>query len=554
MPVPPQMRQLPRPSLITDPPQTAFVIAIGLLYIFTGLFGRDPGKGDDALHIGIALAFAREGDWLIPHLAGQVWLDQPPLFHWIATLTGQSAVWLGASFADGARLASALFVALWLWGSAGAARELYGAPAARLAPLLGIACIGSVLHVHDAQPATTLLASLGLGMWALALIARKPVQGGGVLVLALAVSGLGAGLWLTVILLATAAAMPTLPVWRSVAGSPLRMTALPVSMALGAVLAGAWLIALGLEHPDLAVRVLQQDIERLLPESTLFVSGAAKWLKVMAWFAWPALPLTGWTMWKRRQQWRSPVLVLPLLLFILLFIQLSGDSVVRNQRALPLLAPLVVLGSASMPTLRRGAANALDWFGVMTFSLLGLIIWLGWTAMITGWPAHLARTFSRLEPGFEMPLSWWSLLLAGAISSAWLWMLWRSPRTSTRGAVTWACGMVLIWLLVSNLWLPWIEYGRSYRDVAQQMAEALPASRHCVAYSGLQDSQRAVFYYFADVKMFKMTGSADRKCDVLLAYHGRGGKPPRLNAKWSLLWEGRRPGDRHERFLLYKRN
>jgi len=114
--------------------------------------------------------------------------------------------------------------------------------------------------------------------------------------------------------------------------------------------------------------------------------------------------------------------------------------------------------------------------------------------------------------------------------------------------------MVLIWFLVSNLWLPWIEYGRSYRDVALQMAGVLPASRECVAYSGLQDSQRAAFYYFADVKMLKMAGSAGRKCDVLLAYHGRGGKPPRLDTKWSLLWEGRRPGDRHERFLLYKRN
>ena len=51
-------------------------------------------------------------------LAGQPWLDAPPLFHWVAALTGQVGTWLGASFADGARLANALFVALWLWGSA----------------------------------------------------------------------------------------------------------------------------------------------------------------------------------------------------------------------------------------------------------------------------------------------------------------------------------------------------------------------------------------------------------------------------------------------------
>ncbi len=58
MTLPPLLRQSQRPSLIGDPPQTGFVMAVALLYIFTGLFGRDPWKGDDALHIGIAFSFA----------------------------------------------------------------------------------------------------------------------------------------------------------------------------------------------------------------------------------------------------------------------------------------------------------------------------------------------------------------------------------------------------------------------------------------------------------------------------------------------------------------
>lgn len=546
--------RLPRLPLIGDPPQTGFVIVLSLLYLLTGLFGRDPWKGDDALHIGVALAFAREGDWLLPRLAGQAWLDSPPLFHWVAALTGQAGNWLGLTFADGARLASAFFVALWFWGSAGAARELYGAPAARIAPLLGIASVGAVVHLHDAQTSTALLAALGLGMWALALIARKPLHGGAVLVLALAISGLGTGLWLTALLLLAALAMPCLPVWRTVAGTSGRMFALPLAMALGTLLAGSWLVALAQAHPVFAARAWEQDVARLIPDTQRLVEGAIGWFEILGWFTWPALPLACWAIWTRREQWRSPVLTLPLLLFVLLFIQASGDGVARNLRALPLLAPLVVLGSAGLPTLRRGAGNALDWFGVMTFSLLGFIIWLGWVAMVTGWPERFARTFSRLEPGFTMSVSWWPLILAGIVSAAWLWMLWRSPRTPTRGAVTWGCGMVLIWFLVSSLWLPWIDYGRSYRDVARMISKSLPAQRECVAYSGLQDSQRAAFYYFAGLQPLNVAGASARKCDVLLAYHGRGGKPPALDDRWTLLWEGRRPGDRHERFRLYKRN
>ena len=77
---------------------------------------------------------------------------------------------------------------------------------------IGIASIGAVTHLHDAQSSTTLLAALGLGMWSLALIARRPLQGALVLIVALAISGLGTGLWLTAVLLLTAAAMPLLPV------------------------------------------------------------------------------------------------------------------------------------------------------------------------------------------------------------------------------------------------------------------------------------------------------------------------------------------------------
>jgi 4-amino-4-deoxy-L-arabinose transferase-like glycosyltransferase len=80
MPLQPLLRLPQRNALITDPPQTGFVIAIVLAYLLTGLFGRDPWKGDDALNIGIALAFARDGGWLVPRLAGQPWLDAPPCF------------------------------------------------------------------------------------------------------------------------------------------------------------------------------------------------------------------------------------------------------------------------------------------------------------------------------------------------------------------------------------------------------------------------------------------------------------------------------------------
>ncbi|WP_026224591.1 ArnT family glycosyltransferase [Methyloversatilis thermotolerans] len=542
-----------RHPLISDPPQTVFVIALCLLYVLTGLFGRDPWKGDDAEHIAVALGFARSGEWLIPRLAGQISLDGGPLYHWTAALAGMAGEWVGLTFADAARLASALFVSLWLLGSAGAARELYGAPAARIAPLIGIASIGAITHLHDAQSLTVALAAIGLTMWALALIARRPVHGAAVLGLGLALSGLGTGLWLTALLLVATFTMPLLPVWRTVAATPGRMLALPAGALAGSLLAASWLFALHASAPALAGRVLAAEVANLTPDLDALANSTTVWLKLLAWYAWPALPVALWALWQRRNQWRSPVLMLPLTVLLLLFVQLAGGGNGRNQLALPMLAPLAVLGSSGWPRLRRGAANALDWFGIMTFTLVGALVWLGWIAMVAGWPERLARTFARLEPGFTMPFSWPAVSVAAVASLAWMILLWRSPRTPTRGAVSWACGVVLIWLLVCSLWLPWVDYGRSYRDIARQLAGRMPADTECVVYSGLQESQRAALYYFLKLKPLNMVGNTADACKALIAYHGRGSRAPSPGEGWTLEWEGRRPGDRHERFLLYLR-
>jgi len=59
----------------------------------------------------------------------------------------------------------------------------------------------------------------------------------------------------------------------------------------------------------------------------------------------------------------------------------------REVYALPLLLPLALLAGAGVPSLRRGAANALAWFGAMSAGLLGALMWLGWFAMMTGFSA-----------------------------------------------------------------------------------------------------------------------------------------------------------------------
>ena len=56
-------------------------------YGLAGLFGRDPWRGEEAIHIATAWEMLQSGNWLSPDLAGRAF-HEPPLYYWSAALTG----------------------------------------------------------------------------------------------------------------------------------------------------------------------------------------------------------------------------------------------------------------------------------------------------------------------------------------------------------------------------------------------------------------------------------------------------------------------------------
>ena len=101
--------------------------------------------------------------------------------------------------------------------------------------------------------------------------------------------------------------------------------------------------------------------------------------------------------------------------------------------------------------------------------------------------------------------------------------------------------------------MPWFDYGKSYRPVAQAVAKALPDSSTCLAERGLTDTQRASLAYFVGLEAVAAETTAGKNCNWVLV---TGDTKPELAApegKWRLVWEGSRPGDRREKFRLYKR-
>jgi len=526
-------------------PPAGWVLA-GMLafYVLAGLFGRDPWKGEDAIHIGTAWHMLNYGDWLSPDLAGRPF-HEPPLYYWTATLSGLAFGWL-LPMHEAMRLASGLWVMLALVGLYYAGRELYGQDSAAASPLLLAGCAGLLFHAHDAQPMLIALAAYSGGLGALAAIGRKPRLTGIFYGLAITVCLLGAGIAPTLPLLALA------PVaWWLSPDRPKALQTLAVGLGFGVLLSLPWPLLLASLEPARFAGWLDAE---LAPLKTGFsLSGAASFLSLLPWFAFPALPLAGWTLWTRRKALGAAPQLLPLLCLLTTFLMLALAYRPREIPALLLLPPLALLATPGALSLRRGAANAFDWFAMMGFSLFGALVWLSWSAMALGWPEKLAHRVVVLRPGFVGHLDLLALTIGLAASLWWTWLIVTAPRSPYRSLTHWTMGCTSLWLLATALILPWFDYGKTYRPVAQAIAKALPADHGCLAERGLNDTQRASLAYFVGIEPAALDSKGGQACDWLLLVGDTRQELALPDGRWRKVWEGSRPAERKEKFRLYRR-
>jgi len=516
----------------------AALLLLAAIYLLTGVMGHDPWKTEDAIHIGIAHGFATGGNWLFPHIAGEPWPHTAPLYHWAAALLGKIFGGL-LDFHNAARLATTLFGALFLFALAGAARALHGADAGRAAPLLAIGTLGLLTPLHEAQPAVAGLACAALAYWGGGLILQGPADGAprrGAILL-----GLGLGLSFPahglVGLLMAGAVLPA-PIlrcdWKSLA----------LALLIAVPLIIAWPLLLSSQAPELWAQWLQWWHNELAEATLARRAPDSRHIELLIWATWPVLPIAAWSLWLYRRQ-LSPLAIplLGMLLALLWF--LSGSP--RTLATLPLLLPFILIAAAGVDRLRRGAANAFDWFAMTTFSVFAALIWLGASAQALDWPPKIANNFEKLAPGHAAQYSAVALVFAVVITLAWL-LSWALRRASWRPTLRWAAGTTLLWALAATLWMSWIDHGKSYRAVTLSLRAALPQQVNCIERVGLGPAQRASLDYFTGIRTTPPMRAGH--CDWRLA-EGRLNQATPVG--WVERWQGHRPSDRKERWYLYQR-
>ncbi|CAB3727252.1 Uncharacterised protein [Achromobacter denitrificans] len=549
------------------------LILLGLLlaYIVAGLFMRDPWKTDDAVGLATMITAIREGGitWLLPQVGLLAHAEEGPLITWV----GAICIWLFGPFIGditAGRLPNLLWFAItttsvwygtYLLGRRAEAQPLalpfggepeprdYGRMLADAALLLLLATVGILQRTHETTVVPAIMAWQALAFYSLARSVDRPFTGCTTLGIALAASFLTRG-WVGAIPIMVGALLAFYPrgqLWRC-------RRWLPWAALVTLVLILAWWIPAS-QGSEYWIR--NWKIWNLSSFAAPNWHDMGRTLRDLPWYLWPTWPLALLAIWRWRSWIYAPHIWLPLALLVCSALVLFGLEEATDSEYVLLAVPCAVLAAFSLPTLRRGVVNTLDWFAVMCFSLTAATVWLGWVALHFHWPAQISRNIARQTTGYEPVISWVAFALALVFTLAWIalvvWRLRVKPQALWRGTVLSAGGLTVTWILLVLLWQPAVDYARSYRTVSGQLAQALEQNvrpGECVRGLSLGSGQRASFLIFNN-----LTFTFDAKCTLILQQTSNQSLRDNTAAYSEgadVLWQGGRRADRQEVFRLLR--
>jgi len=532
------------------PAKALLLGALILIWVATGLVGHDPWKPDEATGFGLIYSMLQSGNWLAPALAGEPYMDKPPLFYWTAVLFAKLFSPL-LPLHDGARLASGFYIALTLLFIGLAGRKLYGDNRGWAAAIILMGCVGMLVRAHQMITDLALLAGCAMLMFGFTLSQERAVRAGVLIGTGMGIGFMSKGFIAPVLFVLIAALLPALfRQWR--------VRNYASSMAIAALCALPWLTIWPL--------LLYQHSPRLFADWA-WTHNIGHWLdyaksgpnreslyylKNLPWIAWPALPLAAWVLWQSRKRLaQRDDLQLPLVTFGVMLVTLSLVPHIKEVFALPMLLPITLLATASLSSLKRGAANALDWFGLMTFALAAILMWWGWAGLLLDNHAKITRLLKDYQPGFDPAFHATPFVIAIIATVLWLVLVWRVGRSMRRAVVNWATGITLVWILAMTLWLPWLDSGKSYRGMVASLKQSMPEQYQCIGRDdNLGEGQRAMLHYFGNIITRRDPGD---RCDLRLIQGDKLSRPLLDEARWEEIWEGSRMGDKNEHYRLYRR-
>ncbi|MBC3931073.1 ArnT family glycosyltransferase [Undibacterium curvum] len=531
------------------------VLMLGMVYLFPGLVGHDPWKQDEAYIFGIIQHMVETGDWIVPTMAGEPFMEKPPLYYWLASV-------LAISFSpllplhDGARLATGVFMLITCWATAWTSQQWWGRQHGRFAVFALLGCIGLILHSHMMLTDVPLLTGFAVAMAGFVQPEKFPLRSGCLLGTGIGIGFMAKGVLGLAIFGSTTILLPLLFAnWRH--RNYLKALCFAFLFALPWML--IWPLALYLRSYQLFMDWFWlNNVGRFFGFSVAQLGAPhtyAFWRTTLPWFLFPAWPLALLTLWRYRLQWKnSAALQCCMLVAGLMMLVLWKSASARDNYALPLILPFALLAAPAAASLSQRWDSLLSWSARIVFTSVAIGLWWIWGVMLAeGKPPAWAWLIRMLPEDFSPVFSWSSALTAVILTSACLYMVIATRGSRGRGLTNWMAGVSVCWMLLVSLLLPWVDHAKSYRSVFAEMETVLPERFDCMASKDLGESERAMLRYFSGIITSRQEVRPDHQCDLLLVNGLNAIKPAELltHPEWQLVWEGARPGDQRERLWLF---
>jgi 4-amino-4-deoxy-L-arabinose transferase-like glycosyltransferase len=521
---------------------------------------------------------AKTGDWVVPTLAGEPFMEKPPLFFMTAAFFAKTfSKW--CFFHDAARLAAGFFSSILLIAVGLTAKKIFGKGRALFAALLLAGCPAALVHCHQLITDVALIAGIAIALYGGCCIAEKGMRGPFFLGSGVGIAFLSKGLLAPGLLGITCIALFLL--------RPYRSKQYAKNLLFAAVFALPWLLiwpyALYQRSPQLFHEWFWvQNIGRYfgLMTAVSAIKDPFFYNLIGLWPFFPAVVCAAVVFCKRHKNILQNVPMQWVLgYFVVCLTVLSLSRHGRQLYALPLGLPLAILGSEAAFCCFERLKKWSGLFKCLMISIFGIVAfgtWLTWIGCLLEWPIAFLLGFQEtFAPGYVFEFE--GLFVGTALFVTILWLiinLFSRPNIIT----AWTSGVTLTWSLVMTLWLPFIDYGKGYSRVMPEMATHFPKNTLVMSYR-LGEPQRALFDYYCPGKLahrienpafwqqlrpewgsFSGNDPLKRFFQLKMPPHtclliqGVWRHPPDfMPALWRLIWEGARPADDGEHFWLFEK-
>ena len=516
-------------------------------YFVAGVFGRFPWKADEPYSFGIVWEMVERNSWLVPHVAGEPFVEKPPLVYWLGALFTKLLPMIPAH--ESSRFAILLLAVGTVIPLYMSARYLYseaalfvrlrgfhhasGEPAcltssltARTYALLAIVLMTGTLgipeHMHKLSADLGQLAGAMLGLFGLIKVgsdsaANRSADGAAhSRIVAAALFGTGAGvafmskgLLVPGVLVATWLCCAFVPAYRR------RTTALVAATALASALPwmlvwpvwlyhaspalfGEWLwdhnlgrflghVALGGNNVSFASKVISMVVMGF-PPILLCASVAGRIL---------VIPGVG-----RARRWTlfddAPAHACVAIYLTIVLLALSVSASMRDVYLLPAVPAMILLALPALMWESHASLLQAKRLVEIGFGAVAVLVGLVWFALVTTGDLSLLPWLQTLigqwlPLPFELAFRWPAIIAAVMALITWSYVSRHGPLESV--TIAWCSGITMLWIVVFALLLPWIDAARSYEAVFAQMTQHLGPSKGCVATLDLGESELALLQY-----------------------------------------------------------